>query len=301
MEDHVFYKTTIQGSVDNRFLLQMENCICDIQRDLEDNFFSEGMPLPIVILNDSLIRCKGGSLDRKKLTDEFKKLGEDLASKNSDQAIKGLLDLILSGLEEGQKEWPDFNRDLISYLAKQDRTLRETPEFAQIMELLRKRKISYFKIGEYIKEQNVVVVYYKAVERICQEENLQYEEMIRQTLARQMFMEAHYLTKGPNNPWRRDQIKELGKKERDQMAEAMSDLYAYLFLLDHFCMDMAEYQHEQWTKFYFSSWPYALGLNFMLQEGRIRGFKDVEEATACLRQLLNLDCQKAYGKLLEML
>jgi len=299
MEDHVFYKTTIQGSVDNRFLLQMENCICDIQRDLEDNFFSEGMPLPIVILNDSLIRCKGGSLDRRKLTEEFRKLGENFG--NPDPSLKGLMDLILSGLEDDQKEWSDFNRDLISYLASQGETVRETPEFTRIMELLRKRKISYFKIGEYIKEQNVVVVYYKAVERICQEENLQYEEMIRQTLARQMFMEAHYLTKGPNNPWRRDQVKDLGKKERDQLAEAMSDLYAYLFLLDHFCMDMAEYQHEQWTKFYFSSWPYALGLNFMLQEGRVRGFKDVEKATERLRELLTVDCQKAYSKLIKML
>lgn len=283
MENHVFYKTTVPKTErDDDLLLYFEQQLRSVYRDLYKIRY-HNMSMPIVILNDSPDETDTfGTLDLKDLIRELSILRERLLENHTSEIVIEIICIILSSLMEREavncsKEveeqiFSDVHRRILDIminirwdeLSKQDRKAIE-----ELLKILKSRKTTWIKAGEYIASQNLIVIYYKT---IADNTHRDIYAMYTQTLAHEMFHAYHCAVVGEKDfGFTGGRTKEM-KRRKTELYEAMADFYSVYYTLrcaEDFkyseYREVAQARYDMWTEYLLWSWPYAKALYFFVE------------------------------------
>lgn len=288
MENHVFYKTTVPHSERDAYLLHFfEEELKSVYNHITSLgfFYPQFSAMPMVILNNKKGKSVTyGSLELKTLFQKIKQLEEQTEQIPANEIIIDILKTVLHILEEhinrrlSKEEKQKLLRllhDEVSVrltdicwesLSEQEKEILEA-----LLETLRKTKTTMTVTGEYIAEQNLIVIYYQVIERIADKTNRPAEALYRQTLAHEMYHACHCAAVGEAAFCASGGRSREMKIRRTELYEATADFYSVFYLIctgSRDCFDVAKDRYDSWCENLLSSWPYAKALYFLKEKSR---------------------------------
>lgn len=283
MENHVFYKTTVPHLERDAYLLHfLEEELKSVYNHIASLgfFYPQFSAMPMVVLNNQKGKSVTyGSLDLKTLFQKIKQLEEQAAQIPTNEILLDILQTALHILEEhinhrlSKEEKQKLLRllhDEVSVrltdicwesLSEQEKEILEA-----LLATLRKTKTTMTVTGEYIAEQNLIVIYYQVIKRIADKTNRPAEALYRQTLAHEMYHACHCFAVGETAFCASGGRSREMKIRRTELYEAMADFYSVFYLIStgsRDCFDVAKDRYDSWCENLFISWPYAKALYFL--------------------------------------
>ena len=281
MNRFVFYKTTIPTEVqDEDLLLDLEHLVRALRKDIMSYRQEDPatVPLPMVILNDSVLEESFGTLSLDELIEQVEdnyytlvKVRKETGDTEETRVEHFLEDLIFSLhhkrmlLENGaglRLRFHDMYQEMLKkiYLIRQEggNSAEDEERLKFILELLAKWKKEHLLLGEYLPEQNIIVLYYEAIRRYMDtakklNRDLDFYTVLTEVLAREMYQTYS------DSPQKK----------------AISDLYAVHYLVKQQteeAFEAAKYRYREWGDNLFNSWPYSKALLFLEENGDLGEF-----------------------------
>ena len=336
-DTYVFYEANIDERDKRPGWLEMtqdslEQLLEDFGSELPFNRYSNGQfKIPFVFISDDLKRQKStGKLSTQALSDAIEELVDSCDEKKIGNIVWDLVQLILAKLDDIMLDEKAHMAEPADRFVVHDKLYdvikrygMEANEEEQKLLLGIQRLIENWKLaggyvlGEYLKDRNQIILYRRAIMREVDTYDLHQDMENTYVLAHELFHAYHYQISKRNGLWGSRKDLDMTDFEKDILKEALADYFAIHWCFEQKIREFIEvgtHRVEEWAANYYSCWPYAKALNFVIKAGFSHDNnwalpvhaeeKEIEAGVDCFMHVFEQSLKepiKAYNELMSVL